>query len=143
MASLVVLYPFQGGDCICICMCVCVCVCVCVCICGRVCVYMHMHMYMYHGGGLIAKSFTILVTLWTAARQAPLPVGFSWQEYWSRLAFPSPGDLPTQGLNLHVLNWQKDSELLNHQGSPCIYTYMCIIYTWKFLMKCFNHWDVH
>ena len=33
------------------------------------------------------------VTLWTIARQAPLSMGFSRQEYWSRLPFPSPGDL--------------------------------------------------
>ena len=31
---------------------------------------------------------------WTVARQAPLSMGFSRQEHWSRLPFPSPGDLP-------------------------------------------------
>ena len=31
---------------------------------------------------------------WTAARSAPLSMGFSRQEYWSRLPFFSPGDLP-------------------------------------------------
>ena len=30
---------------------------------------------------------------WTVAHQAPLSVGFSRQEYWSGLPFPSPGDL--------------------------------------------------
>ena len=34
------------------------------------------------------------VTPWTVARQAPLSVGFSRQEYWSGLLFPPPGDLP-------------------------------------------------
>ena len=34
------------------------------------------------------------VTPWTVARQAPLFTGFPWQEYWSGLSFPSPGDLP-------------------------------------------------
>ena len=34
------------------------------------------------------------VNPWTAARQAPLSVGFSRQEDWSGLPFPSPGDLP-------------------------------------------------
>ena len=34
------------------------------------------------------------VTLWTAAHQAPLSMGFSRQEYWGGLPFPSPGDLP-------------------------------------------------
>ena len=33
-------------------------------------------------------------TLWTVAYQAPLSMGFPKQEYWSRLPFPSPGDLP-------------------------------------------------
>ena len=34
------------------------------------------------------------VTLWTVAHQVPLSMGFSRQEYWSGLPFPSPGDLP-------------------------------------------------
>ena len=37
-------------------------------------------------------------TLWTIAHQAPLSMGFSRQEYWSRLPFPSPGDLPNPGI---------------------------------------------
>ena len=36
--------------------------------------------------------------LWTRARQAPLSMGFSRQEYWGRLPFPSPGDLPNPGI---------------------------------------------
>ena len=36
--------------------------------------------------------------LWTSAWQAPLPMGFSIQEYWSRLSFPSPGDPPDSGI---------------------------------------------
>ena len=38
------------------------------------------------------------VTLWTVACQTPLSRGFSRQEYWSRLPFPSPGNLPDQGI---------------------------------------------
>ena len=45
-------------------------------------------------GGLVAKSFPTLVTPWTVACQAPLPMEFSRQEYWSGLPFPSPGDFP-------------------------------------------------
>ena len=37
-------------------------------------------------------------TPWTVARQAPLSMGFSRQEHWSRLPFPSPGDLPDPGI---------------------------------------------
>ena len=35
---------------------------------------------------------------WTVAHQAPLSMGFSRQEYWSGLPFPSPGDLPNPGI---------------------------------------------
>jgi len=34
------------------------------------------------------------VTPWAVAHQAPLSMGFSRQEYWSGLPFPTPGDLP-------------------------------------------------
>ena len=37
-------------------------------------------------------------TPWTVAYQAPPSVGFSRQEYWSGLPFPSPGDLPDPGI---------------------------------------------
>ena len=36
----------------------------------------------------------LFVTPWTVTQQAPLSMGFSRQEYWSGLLFPSPGDLP-------------------------------------------------
>ena len=36
--------------------------------------------------------------LWTVARQPPLSMGFSRQEYWSGLPCPSPGDLPNPGI---------------------------------------------
>ena len=36
----------------------------------------------------------LFATLWTVAHQAPLSMGFSRQQYWSGLPFPSPGDLP-------------------------------------------------
>ena len=41
----------------------------------------------------------LFATIWTVAHQAPLFVGFSRQEYWSRLPFPPPGDLLIQGSN--------------------------------------------
>ena len=40
----------------------------------------------------------LFVTAWTVAHQAPLSMGFSRQEYWSGLPFPSPGDLPNPGI---------------------------------------------
>ena len=38
------------------------------------------------------------VTPWTVAHQAPPSMGFSRQEYWSEVPFPSPGDLPDPGI---------------------------------------------
>ena len=40
----------------------------------------------------------LFATPWTVARQAPLSLGFSRQEYWSGLPFSSPGDLPDPGI---------------------------------------------
>ena len=42
----------------------------------------------------------IFATLWTVTCQAPLSMGFSRQEYWSGLPFPSPGDLPNPEIEL-------------------------------------------
>ena len=40
----------------------------------------------------------LFVTPWTVAYQAPPSMGFSRQECWSRLPFPSPGDLANPGI---------------------------------------------
>ena len=42
-----------------------------------------------YGDGLVAKSYPTLVTPWTVACQALLSMGFSRQEYWSGVPFPS------------------------------------------------------
>ena len=44
------------------------------------------------------------VTLWTVAHQAPLTMGFSWQECWSGLPFPPLRDLPNLGIKPVSLN---------------------------------------
>ena len=44
-------------------------------------------------------------------------MGFSRQEYWSGLPFPSPGIFLTQGLNLGLLHCRQMLYHLNHQGS--------------------------
>ena len=40
---------------------------------------------------------------WTIAHQAPLPMEFSRQEYWSGLPFPAPGDLLNPGVEAGYL----------------------------------------
>ena len=65
------------------------------------------------GGGAVRQAYACVsllfscsvmsdsfVTPWTAARQAPLSVGFSRHEYWRGLPFPSPRDLPNPGIEL-------------------------------------------
>ena len=48
--------------------------------------------------GSVTQSCPTLMTLWTIACQAPLPKGFSRQEYWSGLPWPPPGYLPDPGI---------------------------------------------
>ena len=40
----------------------------------------------------------LFATPWTVTYQALLSMGFSKQEYWSGVPFPSPGDLPDPGI---------------------------------------------
>ena len=70
------------------------------------------------GGGLVTKSCLTLATPWTVACQAPLSMGFSWQECWSGLPFPSPGDLPDPGIELMSPTLQADSLLAELWGKP-------------------------
>ena len=63
----------------------------------------------------------LFATLWAAAHQAPLSMGFSRQEYWSGLLCPSPWDLSDPGIEPEspaFLAMQADSLPLSHQGSP-------------------------
>ena len=48
------------------------------------------------------------MTLWTVARQVPLSMEFSRQEYWTGLPFPSPGDLPDPGIKPRCPAFQAD-----------------------------------
>ena len=62
----------------------------------------------------------------TIAHQTPLSMGFSRQEHWNGLPFPSPGIFLTQGLNLHLLHWQANFLPLSHMGIPCTCIDICI-----------------
>ena len=57
------------------------------------------------------------MTLWTAAHQAPLSMGFSRQGYWSGLSFPSP-DLPDAGVEPGSPTLQADSLPFEPPGKP-------------------------
>ena len=60
---------------------------------------------------------------WTEARQVPLSMKFSRQEYWSGLPCPPPWDLPNPGIeptSPAAPALQTNSLLLSHQGSLMI-----------------------
>ena len=54
----------------------------------------------------------------TVARQAPLTMGFSKQEYWSGLPFPSAGDLPDPGIKFVSPALQAESLLSKPPRKP-------------------------
>ena len=76
------------------------------------------------------------------AHQAPLSMGFSWQEYWSGLPSPSPGDFPNPGIEPMSPVGQAYSLPLSHQGSPRGQTFIsCLSYM---ASQIFDHcvtWD--
>ena len=64
-------------------------VCVCVCVCARV---------RTRARAQSLSHVQLFVTPWTGACQAPISLKIFKQEYWTGLPFPTPGDLPDQGI---------------------------------------------
>ena len=60
----------------------------------------------------------LFVTPWTVAHQAPQSMGFSRQEYWSGLPFPSSGDLPNPGMEPGSPALQTDALPSEPPGNP-------------------------
>ena len=60
----------------------------------------------------------LLATSWTEAHQAPPSMGFSRQEYWSGVPFPSPGDLPDPGIEPRSPAFQADALTSEPPGKP-------------------------
>ena len=58
-------------------------------------------------------------TPWTVAHKAPLSMGFSRQEYWSGVPFPSPGDLPDPGFEPRSPASQADLLPSEPPGKSC------------------------
>ena len=63
----------------------------------------------------------LFVTSWTVAYQAPWSMGFSRQEYWSGLPFPSP-DLPNPGIEPGSPALQTDTLPSEPPGKPKVYS---------------------
>ena len=100
----------------------------------------------------------LFVIPWTMACQAPLSMGFSRQEYWNGLPFPSPEELPNTGIEpwspasqadslplsyrevLSSLNRTKHAYIFTYvHVYVCIQTYLCVFY----IMLCFICLSVH
>ena len=60
----------------------------------------------------------LCVTLRTVAHQAPLSMEFSRQEYWSRLPYPPPGDLPDPGIEPRYPALEADALTSEPPGKP-------------------------
>ena len=72
----------------------------------------------------------LFVTPWTVAYQALRFMGYSREEYWSGLPFPSPGDLPDPGIEPGSPALQADTLPSELSGKPheIIYIYYIYIY---------------
>ena len=70
---------------------------------------------------LVTQSCCLFATFWPVAHQDLLSMGFFRKEYWSRLPFPSPGDLPhqkTEPMSLVSPALQADSLPAEQLGKP-------------------------
>ena len=68
------------------------------------------HSYVYKNSEVKSLSrVQLFATPWTVAHQAPPSVGFSRQKYWSRLPFPSPGNLLDPGIEPRSPSLQADA----------------------------------
>ena len=80
-------------------------------------------------------SVWLFETLWTEALQAPLSMEFSRQGYWSGYPFPSPGDLPDQGLNPGLLQYRWILTLLATRELLANFLYLWLVLEYVSLPK--------
>ena len=76
----------------------------------------------------------LFATPWTVAYQDSLSMGFSRQEYWSGLPFPSPGDLPDPGIEPRSPALQADALTSEPPGK---------LIQWRFLTNAGEDGYVH
>ena len=87
-----------------------------------------------------AKSLQLCRTLWTIAWQALLSIGFSRQEYWSWLPFPSQGYIPDAEIEHmpHLLHWQAGSLPPAPPGKP-FHVVQLLSHVWFFATPWLQH----
>ena len=77
--------------------------------------------HLFFGNYKFVLCISLFVIPWTAACQSPLSMGFSRQDYWSGLPFPSPGYLPNPGSKHRSPTLQADSLLSEISGKPILF----------------------
>ena len=91
----------------------------------------------------MAQSCPTLCNPMDCTHQAPPSMGFSRQEYWSGVPFPSPGDLPDPGIKHGSPACRQTLYPLSRQGSPftracspvsCLASCFFISWTWTTLL---------
>ena len=101
--------------------------------CTRLCCasgYCVLHKLKIYGNLCMLSHFShvqLFATLWTVVCQAPLPMGFSRQEYWRGLPCPPPGDLPDP--------WIKTASLM----SPALQASLQQLYSEQFYWHQFSN----
>ena len=80
----------------------------------------------------VAQPCPTLCNPWTVAYQVSLSMGFSRQEYWSGLPFPSPGDLPDPGIEPRSPELQADALTSEPPGNAF---WMCANQTGRLMMQ--------
>ena len=87
---------------------------------------------------LAIKFHLTLVTPWTVVHQAPLSMGFSRQEYWIELPFPSPREIPNSGIKPWSPALQAGSSPSEPPGKPFASKALCYssLFFFLFLSIC-------
>ena len=83
--------------------------------------YLHSHTSFLLSSLKLLSHVLLFVTLWTIAYQASLSMGFSRQEYWSGLSFPSPEYLPDPGIEPGSPELRADSLSSKPSGKPNVH----------------------
>ena len=81
-------------------------------------------------GSEVTQRVELFATLWAVAHQAPLSMGFSRQEYWSGLPFPSPGDLSNPGIEPWSPALQADALSSEPPGKPQGLFSLFVLFQW-------------
>ena len=82
-------------------------------------------------GSEVTQRVELFATLWTVAHQAPPFMGFSRQEYWSGLPFPSPRDLSNPGIEPWSPALQADALFSEPPGRPQgLFSLVFVLFQW-------------